>query len=100
MDAWESLLAGSTITDGDAWEHLQAQGGGGENQIVYVTGGLEATMENTLMSATIHTGELQATLVDIGDLSATGQEIILTGTIKDADLTGTITKSELSGVIE
>lgn len=27
-DAWETLVAGSTIPAGDAWEHLNAQGGG------------------------------------------------------------------------
>jgi len=29
MDAWGTLVAGSTIESGDAWDHLQAQGGGG-----------------------------------------------------------------------
>lgn len=28
-DAWTTLTAGSTIDDGDAWDHIQAQGGGG-----------------------------------------------------------------------
>lgn len=27
MDAWETLIAGSTLTSGDAWEHLNAQSG-------------------------------------------------------------------------
>lgn len=32
MDAWETLTSNSTLADGDAWEHLGAQGGGdGEN---------------------------------------------------------------------
>lgn len=29
MDAWNTLLIKSTITTGDAWEHLNAQGGTG-----------------------------------------------------------------------
>jgi len=29
MDAWEQLTSISTIQSGDAWDHLQAQGGGG-----------------------------------------------------------------------
>jgi len=29
MDAWDQLVSKSTIESGDAWDHLQAQGGGG-----------------------------------------------------------------------
>lgn len=42
MDAWEKLIAGSTIISGDAWEHLQAQGGGGS--YVILADGLEVEM--------------------------------------------------------
>ena len=38
MDAWETLTAGSTITSGDAWEHLQAQGGGGGTYVILADG--------------------------------------------------------------
>lgn len=37
MDAWETLVAGSTIPSGDAWEHLLAQGGSGTG-IIYGDG--------------------------------------------------------------
>lgn len=36
MDAWNNLTSGSTITTGDAWEHLLAQGGGGVSGIQLV----------------------------------------------------------------
>lgn len=37
MDAWETLISNSTIDDGDAWEHLNAQGGGtGPDDPVYI----------------------------------------------------------------
>ena len=38
MDAWEILTAGSTVTSGDAWEHLQAQGGGGGTYVILADG--------------------------------------------------------------
>ena len=38
MDAWETLTADSTITSGDAWEHLQAQGGGGGTYVILADG--------------------------------------------------------------
>jgi len=38
MDAWETLAAGATIPAGDAWELLQAQGGGSELIIVHADG--------------------------------------------------------------
>jgi hypothetical protein len=34
MDAWTTLISGSLIPSGDAWEHLQAQGGGGGDIII------------------------------------------------------------------
>ena len=45
MDAWETLTAGSTITSGDAWEHLQAQGGGGSGTYVILADGLEVDID-------------------------------------------------------
>ena len=45
MDAWETLVAGSTIASGDAWEHLQAQGGGsGPGAYTILADGLEVEM--------------------------------------------------------
>jgi hypothetical protein len=46
MDAWEKLIAGSTIESGDAWEHLMAQGGGGGTGTVdYIILADEMTVE-------------------------------------------------------
>lgn len=44
MDAWETIISGSTITSGDAWEHLQAQGGGGTGTYIILADGLEIEM--------------------------------------------------------
>ena len=51
MDAWETLTAGSTITSGDAWEHLQAQGGGGT--YVILADGLEVEMATNEVEITV-----------------------------------------------
>lgn len=56
MDAWESLIAGSTIVDGDAWEHLQAQGGGGTESYLILADGLEVSMTTTEIEAEIDDG--------------------------------------------
>lgn len=45
MDAWETLISGSTIASGDAWEHLQAQGGGGTETYVILADGLEVDID-------------------------------------------------------
>ena len=50
MDAWGILIAGSTIPTGDAWEHLQAQGGGGGiRTYVILADGLEVEMATNEM---------------------------------------------------
>lgn len=33
MTAWQKLIAGSTLPSGTAWQHLNAQGGGGAGDI-------------------------------------------------------------------
>lgn len=45
MDAWETLVAGSNLVSGDAWEHLLAQGGGGgTGTYIILADGLEVEM--------------------------------------------------------
>ena len=57
MDAWATLTAGSTIADGDAWEHLQAQGGGGPTTII-LADGLEVDVSDESIVVAIGTGEV------------------------------------------
>lgn len=59
MDAWESLIAGSTIASGDAWEHLQAQGGGSGTTIIN-TDGMVVYME-----AADFTAEVEETSINV-----------------------------------
>ena len=49
MDAWSTLVAGSTIPSGDAWEHLQAQGGSGTGTYIILADGLEVEMATNEM---------------------------------------------------
>lgn len=56
MDAWETLVAGSTIASGDAWEHLQAQGGGGSGTYLILTDGLGVSMVTTEIEAVLDGG--------------------------------------------
>lgn len=45
MDAWETLISGSTLVSGDAWEHLNSQdGGGGAGTYLILADGLEVEM--------------------------------------------------------
>lgn len=101
MDAWDTLISGSTIANGDAWEHLLAQGGGGgDTTIIYVTGGLNGIMEEVELTTTALPSDLQSILVDQGELSAATHEITLPSAIQEITLVGNIVESELSGVIE
>ena len=58
MDAWETLIAGSTIADGDAWEHLQAQGGGSGPATIILADGLEVIVSDESIVVAIDTGEI------------------------------------------
>ncbi len=44
MDAWEAIVSGSTISVGNAWDHLQAQGGGETGTYIILADGLDVEM--------------------------------------------------------
>lgn len=53
-DAWEQLVANSTIQSGDAWEHLLAQGGGsGPGGSLVLFDGLEVQMDDSQVDVEI-----------------------------------------------
>lgn len=71
MDAWEQLISGSTIATGDAWEHLQAQGGGGSANYVILTDGLivemrandiEVTVDQDTIEVAVDQAEIEVTV--------------------------------------
>jgi hypothetical protein len=65
MDAWEQLTSTSTITKGDAWEHLHAQGGGiGEISVVVLADGLEVDVMSDEIIAVIDDDTLEVFVED------------------------------------
>ena len=62
MDAWEQLISGSTIATGDAWEHLQAQGGGGSASYVILTDGLTVEMSANEIEVTVDLDAIEVTV--------------------------------------
>ena len=59
--AWANLVSGSTLTTGTAWDHLEAQGGGGETVYVDLISG---HMTNMALSASTQTDTLDAGIID------------------------------------
>lgn len=68
MTAWEILTAGSTLPNGTAWDHLNAQGGGGGAVTLNIYGETVAELE-AAMDAELESGELAAEL-ETAELSA------------------------------
>ena len=70
MTAWEILTAGSTLPNGTAWDHLNAQGGGGGPVTLNIYGetvaeleaAMDAELEDKEITADIETAELSAEL--------------------------------------
>lgn len=74
MDTWETLIHNSTITTGDAWEHLNAQGGVCE--IIYGGSILSANVQTTALS-TVATESLSSNILN-STLSANVDDVIKT----------------------
>jgi hypothetical protein len=93
MDAWNTLIAGSTIANGDAWEHLLAQGGGGDTTIILASG-MEGVIVDQTVGVEIVMGEVAA------DISAPQ----LAGNIAAAPLDGSVddavTVATISSIID
>ena len=79
MTAWESLIAGSTIQSGTAWEHLNAQGGGGSTGDVYVVNAGAAELSAMTLDGSILSAAMAADVA--GEVSAALTHTLLEGNI-------------------
>lgn len=69
MDAWGSLISGSTIASGDAWEHLLAQGSGTASYVV-LTDGVQIEMSTNEIEVTVDQRPVEVT-VDQQEITVT-----------------------------
>ena len=97
MDAWETLIAGSTIASGDAWEHLHAQGGGGAGTVILAVG-LDGVLTTADISASVVDQALLG-VVTVPVLTATITVEALSAEIQDVSLTSDIIAMEFEGEV-
>ena len=62
MDAWGSLISGSTIASGDAWEHLLAAQGSGTASYVVLTDGVQIEMSMGDIEITVDQDAVEITV--------------------------------------
>lgn len=104
MRAWDKLTSGSTLPDGTAWDHLNAQGGGGG--IVYVESmaanlveaALVGSIEQEVLSAEMTTVVLSAKLSE-QVLEAGIQVVALDADFVDLEFSGSTISMNLSANI-
>lgn len=78
MTAWEQLIAGSTLTSGTAWEHLNAQGDGSTGDVYVVNAGA-AELSAMTMAGSIMSAAMAADVA--GEVSAALEHTLLEGNI-------------------
>jgi hypothetical protein len=78
MDVWELATSNSTIAEGDFWEHLNAQGGGGGPTIII---GGDLTADLGPMSVTAWAGAALSADIIIQPIEANAVSEVLTATI-------------------
>jgi len=69
-DAWDTLVAGSTIDIGDAWERLNALGGAGTSATVLVEAIRSADIVS-VVSASCDTSPLTADVISVASAAVT-----------------------------
>jgi hypothetical protein len=78
MTAWEALVAGSTLANGTAWDHLNAQGGGSSGDVYVVDAG-SAELSSLTLSGSVLSSSMAADVA--GDVSAVIEQVTLEGNI-------------------
>ena len=78
MTAWESLVAGSALATGTAWDHLNAQGGGSSGDVYVVDAG-PAELSTLALAGSALSEPMAADVT--GDVSAVIEQVTLEGNI-------------------
>lgn len=78
MTAWESLVAGSTLASGTAWDHLNAQGGGSSGDVYVVDAG-SAELSAMALAGSVLSASMAADVA--GSVSAVIERVTLEGNI-------------------
>ena len=78
MTAWESLVAGSTLASGTAWDHLNAQGGGSSGDVYVVDAG-SAELSALALAGSVVSAPMSADVA--GSVSAVIERVTLEGNI-------------------
>ena len=87
MDAWENLIDGSMITEGDAWEHLVAQGGGGiVGEVVILADGIGIHVDNSEVNVMTMTDDISVVVEDIQIAVKVAENSVVNVAVKDDDI--------------
>ena len=68
-DAWTILVDGSTLDDGDAWEHLAAQGGGTGGEVEVLVDAIRTTDTLTAISASVTSENMTVDILTVASAS-------------------------------
>ena len=93
MTAWEKLIAGSTLPSGSAWDHLNAQSGGGS--VIYVDG-MSANLVEMVLSGAVDIEVFSASTVE-ATMSAQISSQTLSANISTVDMSAALVDIEFSG---
>lgn len=86
-DAWETLIANSSLVSGDAWEHLNAQEGGG----TVIQAAETITAQLSSVSASVSVNSLTVTAsINKTETTATAQKKSITATIQAINAEGSL----------
>jgi len=87
MDAWSQLISGSTITTGDAWEHLLAQGGGGiVGDVVVLADGIGVNVDNDQILVLTMTDDISVAVEDVQIAVKVAENSVVNVAVKDDDI--------------
>lgn len=94
MDAWNNLIAGSTIPvqpGNDAWDHLLAQGGGsGPGGVLTLYEGIEVMVGEDTIEAILEDSHLAVEVVEDQSVEANLDNIEIIVEIEDPETEGEI----------